>query len=403
MKPSGQRIDQAWLKDPAVVAVMQALHAGLGVSRFVGGCVRDALAGRLVRDVDIATDLRPESVIERLEAAGLKAIPTGLQHGTVTAVANHKPFEITTLRVDVETDGRRATVAFTDDWVADAQRRDFTMNALYCDADGQVYDPVDGVKDLSAGRVRFIGVAEDRIIEDALRILRFFRFHAWFGRGDMDADGLAACAARQNDIDGLSVERVQAELRRLLEATAPLPTLEIMVDIGVLGHVLPEADHLHRLTPLIEQGIDDPLLRLAIITDRKAETLTGLGGRLKLSNKEKARLRGMAAGQVDVPPDMDARALHAQAYWLGKERLCDLAVLEGACDGQGRSALIRALEGWTRPVFPLSGADLIRLNIPKGPQMGEMLRRLEAWWVDHDFEPDRKALRLHLASLMDGE
>lgn len=404
MEPSGHRIDQAWLSDRPATAVMAALHSGdAGTARFVGGCVRDALAGRPVRDVDIATDLPPEMVMTRLEKAQIRVIPTGLKHGTVTAIANHRPFEITTLRVDVETDGRRATVAFTDDWVADASRRDFTMNGLYCDPDGRVYDPVGGVDDLAAGRVRFIGDPTQRIVEDALRILRFFRFHAWFGRGEMDMAGLAACRDRQADIDSLSIERVQAELRRLLQAPNPLSTLHTMNAVGIMAHVLPEAIHLDRLAVLMEWNVDDPLLRLAVLTDRRAETLTGLGTRLKLSNKEKTRLRCMASGEVDVPPDMDTPTLHAQAYWLGVERLCDLALLDGACDGRDRTAMIRALAGWDRPVFPLSGADLIRLNIPRGPALGDMLRRLESWWVDQNFEPDRQALRLHLATLVDGE
>jgi poly(A) polymerase len=262
---------------------------------------------------------------------------------------------------------------------------------------------VGGIADLESRTVRFIGNATERIAEDALRILRFFRFHAWYGEGAMDAEGLAACRARRDDIGNLSIERVRAELLRLLEAPSPLPAIHEMRRAEILALVLPEAVHLERLETLVEQGVGDSLLRLAVLTDRRADTLSGLGTRLKLSNREKKRLRCMAAGEVDLPADMDARALYAQTYWLGAERVMDLARLDSACDGRDRGRLVRALEGWSPPVFPMTGADLVRLNIPKGPQLGETLRRLEAWWVEQDFEPDRGALRLHLASLMDDD
>jgi poly(A) polymerase len=401
MRKTGTVITQPWLTEGGATELMRALTAQGGTARFVGGCVRDALAGRTVRDVDVATDQRPETVIDLLKAAGLKAVPTGIDHGTVTAIVRGRPFEVTTLRVDVETDGRRAVVAFTDDWAEDARRRDFTFNALYCDPDGAVYDPVDGLGDLWAGHVRFIGDPYTRIEEDALRILRFFRFHAWYGRDGMNAAGLRACADRAADLDRLSVERVRAEMLRLLEAPAPVPTLAVMADAGVLARVLPEASsgHQSHLALLADIHPGDPLLRLASLTSRRADVLVALADRWKLSGRDKARLRSMAAGEASVPPDLSDAEARAQIYWLGAERFRDLALLDWAADGADRRGLVSFAEEWTVPSFPIKGADLLGRGIPAGEQVGTLLRALERQWVEEGFEPSRAELLARLDSL----
>ncbi len=392
MRKTGTVITQSWLTADGAAEVMGALTAQGGKARFVGGCVRDALAGRAVRDVDIATDQRPETVVALLKAAKLKAIPTGIEHGTVTAVAHGKPFEVTTLRVDMETDGRRAVVAFTDDWAEDARRRDFTMNALYCDPDGTVYDPVDGVDDLNAGQVHFIGDPYRRIEEDALRILRFFRFHAWYGKGAMNGPGLAACRDRRADLDRLSVERIRAEMLRLLEAPTPLPTLQVMAEAGVLLQVMPEAGALRCFERLVDMGEGDALLRLASLTSRRADVLAGLGARWKLSTRDQARLRRMAAGEADVPADLSDGEARAQIYWLGPDRFRDLALLDWAADGTDRRALVSLAQAWSVPTFPLRGADLLGQGIPAGERLGALLRVLERQWVEEGFEPGRAEL-----------
>ncbi|MEN3974644.1 CCA tRNA nucleotidyltransferase [Emcibacter sp. SYSU 3D8] len=399
MRKTGTVISQSWLSEGGAADVVAALMAQGGTARFVGGCVRDALAGRTVRDIDIATDQKPEAVIQLLQDAKLKAIPTGIEHGTVTAVARGRPFEVTTLRVDVETDGRRAVVAFTDDWAEDASRRDFTMNALYCDRDGTVYDPVGGVDDLQAHHVRFIGDASRRIEEDALRILRFFRFHAWYGAGPMNDEGLAACRDRRDDLDRLSVERVRAEMLRLLEAPAPMATLRVMAESGVLQLVLPEACAPHCLERLLEIGEGDALLRLASLTCRRADVLTGLADRWKLSGKDKVRLRRMAAGETEIATGLTDAEARAQVYWLGAERFRDLALLEWASDGQDRQWLVALAEAWSAPSFPVRGADLVGHGIPAGERVGKLLRALERQWVDEGFEPSRAELLARIDSL----
>lgn len=392
MRKAGTVITQSWLTADGAAEVMGALAAEGGIARFVGGCVRDALAGRVVRDLDIATDQRPAVVVGLLKAAGLKAVPTGIAHGTVTAVAHGRPFEVTTLRVDIETDGRHAVVEFTDDWTEDAHRRDFTMNALYCDPDGTVYDPVGGVEDLKAQRVRFIGDPFSRIEEDALRILRFFRFHAWYGKGAMDEPGLAACRDRRADLGRLSVERIRAEMLRLLAAPVPVPTLQVMAEAGVLRQVMPEAGALRCIERLVDIGEGDALLRLASLTSRRADVLTGLAERWRLSTKEKARLRCMAAGEAEVPAGLSDAEARAQVYWLGAERFRDLVMLDWAADGDDRRHLATLAERWSAPKFPLKGADLLSRGIPAGERVGALLRTLERQWVEEGFEPGKAEL-----------
>src|SRR5216684_8183850 len=285
----------AWMDEPPVQALLAALARGGIAARFVGGCVRNTVLERPVDDIDIAVDKPPETVMRALEAADLRVVPTGLKHGTVTAIVKGRPFELTTLRRDVLTDGRRAVVAFTDDWRADAGRRDFTFNALYADPDGTIWDPFDGRGDLLAGRVRFIGDPDQRIAEDHLRILRFFRFYAWFGKPPLDSAGFDACRRNAGSLSSLSAERVAKELLRLLAAPAPADALEAMAEAGALDHWLPEYAGTARLRALIDrEDIPDPLRRLAAILSPQADATT-IGKRLKLSTQEALRLAVMLA------------------------------------------------------------------------------------------------------------
>lgn len=382
-----ERLEADWLRAPGTRAVMAAL--GEDNLRFVGGAVRDSLLGLPVGDVDIATPLAPGEVMARLAAAGLGAKPTGLAHGTITAISDHRPFEVTTLRHDVETFGRHARVVFTDDWQADAARRDFTMNALYCDPQGRVFDYHGGLADARAGRVRFIGRPADRIAEDALRILRFFRFHARFGQGPPDAAGLAACAAGREQLDGLSVERVRDELLKLLVADDPCAVVAALGATHILRHILPEAVGTARLAPLValERRLarPDALRRLAALLGVEEQRLADAGRRLKLSNRQRARLAAIA-GPV---PDIDGRALRAALYRDGAETVADRLFLAGSMDGL---AMLDGLAGQARPVLPVSGRDLARAGLASGPAMGATLRRLEQAWIASDFSLDRASL-----------
>jgi poly(A) polymerase len=376
------------MTDAATRAVLEALG---GAGRFVGGCVRDALLGRAIGDIDIATPLLPEEVIRRLEAAGLKAVPTGIAHGTVTAVARSRPFEITTLRRDVETDGRHARVAFTDDWAADAARRDFTMNALFLDAEGHVFDPVAGLPDLRAGRVRFVGDPEQRIREDVLRLLRFYRFHAHYGRGAADAAARAACRRLAPLLPTLSGERVAAELLKLLAAPDPVPTLAMMVEDGVLAVVLPEARRLDRLAALIPlESAPDPLRRLGALLDSGAGAVAE---RLRLSNPQRDRLLALEAPPWPVDLAGDERAQRRALHHLGAELYRDLVLLRAAESGDAARAreLLALAAAWRPVAFPLKGRDVTALGVPAGPEVGRVLDALEAWWEAGDFRADRRA------------
>lgn len=372
------RIDPAhWQAVPGLPEVLAALPE----ARVVGGAVRDHLLGLPTNDVDLAVPFPPETTVERLKAAGLKAVPTGLAHGTITAVSGGRPFEVTTLRRDVATDGRHATVDFTDDWQADAARRDFTINALYADpAAGNLFDYFDGNADISARRVRFIGDALKRIAEDHLRILRFFRFHARFGAGVPDADGLAACAARANDLMALSRERVREELLKLLAVADPVPTLEVMFANGIFAPVLPEldAERLSGLAALIAvEPNPAPLRRLAALLSREAAE--AVGARLRLSNAERKRLEA-AVRPLDAAPD-DPRAL---AYAEGREAAQDRLLLAGAADAAA------SLDGWRKPSFPAGGRDVMAAGVREGPEVARVLQAAEAQWVALGFPADRQ-------------
>jgi poly(A) polymerase len=382
-----------WVNDVAVLQLLSALDAAGIAARFVGGCVRNWLIDRPIDDIDIAVDRPPETVVRVLEAADIKVVPTGVSHGTVTAVIASQPFEITTLRRDVETDGRRAVVAFTDDWRTDAERRDFTFNALYADAEGTVYDYFDGRGDLLAGRVRFIGDPDRRIAEDRLRVLRFFRFHAWFGRPPLDAAGFDACRRNAAGVRSLSAERVAKELLRLLAAPAPVDALEAMVEAGALNHWLPEYAGTARLRALIaREDKPDGLRRLAAVLAPGADANV-IGKRLRLSTQDTIRLEVMLE-----PLPEKAGNLRALLYRLGPTLFVDRLLLEGDDLGDWRQGLALA-RSWTPPSLPVSGADALNLGLKPGPQVGKLLEAVERWWIDGDFQADRVACLTKLEQL----
>ncbi len=393
---------QTWMQSATTQRLLAALTAGGAEVRFVGGRVRDAIAGRPVSDIDVATPDPPDRVVDLLTAAGLHAVPTGIAHGTVTAIVDGHPYEVTTLRHDVETFGRHARVAFTDDWQADAARRDFTMNALSSRTDGAVFDPFDGIADLRAGRIRFVGDARRRIAEDVLRLLRFFRFYAWYGAPPPDAEGMAACREAAPMLAGLSAERVRREFLRLLEAPDPMPALRAMDQAGILVHLLPEPHRLTRLAALVdlERARDetDPVRRLAALVEMTPDAVDALALRLRLSNGERRRLvdaaRFWGATGVERALGDDAAAMRRRLYHDGADRYRDLAYLDAAEGGEAARLLPARLEearAWTVPRLPINGRDAAEAGVAAGPAVGAALRAVEAWWMERDFRPDREA------------
>ena len=404
------RIDptkQFWMTAPETRKLMAALSEG----RFVGGAVRNALSGWPVADIDIAVPMPPEETLRRLEIAGIKVVPTGLEHGTVTAIVNGHPFEITSLRRDVETDGRHAIVAFTDDWEEDAARRDFTMNALYASGEGEIFDYHGGIEDLIAGRVRFVGDAAARIREDYLRVLRLFRFHAWYGKGDMDAEALRAAADAKAGLAQLSGERIAKELLRLLECQNPVPALRLMAASGVLSALLPYALDLPRLEHLVQIEVEnqfapDPLLRLAALLPTDAEVAEAVSESLKLSGAEQARLEGLAATHEKIPAYLSAADVRRQLYRVGTPRFRDRVLLSWAGGPRGAAQiqwrlLLSIADGWEKPRFPLTGRDAMAAGVAEGPDVGRILAALESWWLAEDFLPDEAALREKLKTLIE--
>lgn len=380
-----------WQHRAGMRPLLRALSAHEGATRYVGGCVRDTLLELPVSDVDLATRLRPETVIERLRAAGIKAVPTGLAHGTVTAVIGGKPVEVTTLRRDVATDGRRATIAYTDDWREDAARRDFTINALLADpATLEVVDYFGGEADLAARRVRFIGDPLTRIAEDHLRILRFFRFFARFGAGEPDQAGLDACAERANDLMALSRERIADELTKLLALPEPVVAVRLMVGRGILKSVLPEIERegAERLARLVrreaEAGVEpNAIRRLAALLPADAGQAAGVAARLRLSNRSARRL----AAAAECGPD-DSRPPQRLAYAIGAEEAVDRILL-----GDGDPGATAALAGWQRPRLRVGGGELIAMGLAPGPIVASTLQAIEREWAEADFPADAAAQR----------
>jgi poly(A) polymerase len=393
---------QPWMALPETKAVIAALEARSypGCARFVGGCVRNAVMGKPIDDVDIATTLTPDLIIDALEQAGLRAIPTGVDHGTITALSGGKPYEITTLRKDVSTDGRRAVVAFTQDWGQDAERRDFRFNALYADLEGRVYDPTgEGINDAREGRVVFVGDPMTRIREDYLRILRFFRFQAWYGKGDADQKALAACKALKGMVSGRAAERTQKELMKMLAAEDPRPALRLMGATSVLSSILPQVKSLARFEALVaietEQLFEnDPDLRLAALIPDDAKQAADLAERLRLPNNVRDRIVDAVGKNPRVVSWMSPREARRAVYGLGVRAFSDRIKLAWAGSGRGSTApqwraLLALAETWNPPAFPLTGDEVMQAGVPKGPLVGEVMREVEIWWIDQDFIEDK--------------
>jgi poly(A) polymerase len=410
---------EAWFAQPALKRIFDLLNADGGEARVVGGAVRNSLMGLDASDVDMATTLLPQEVMKRAEAAGIKAVATGIDHGTVTLIIGGKPFEVTTLRQDVETNGRHAEVAFGTDWKVDAERRDLTINALYANAQGEVIDLVDGLPDIESRTVRFIGEAEKRVAEDYLRVLRFFRFFAWYGSGRPDADGLRACARARSKLSSLSAERVWSELKKLLSAEDPGRALLWMRQAGVLTEVLPESEKwgIDAIPGLVAAErvfgwAPDPLLRLASIVPPDNERLGEMAKRLRISKAESGFFTAWA-GSPAIPVTIADTAFDRMLYRSGAAGLVTrlklaLAVARQKTENDPSQLpevarlkrLLARAEAWQKPVLPVSGADVLEAGVPAGPRVRELLQMLEDGWVDGNFNADRATLVARLKSLV---
>jgi poly(A) polymerase len=404
--------NRQWLDDDAVQAVFDALEAANGTARVAGGAVRNALLGSEITDIDIATNLRPAQVVSAFKKAGIKTAATGLAHGTLTAIVEAgdavRTFEVTTLRVDVEAHGRHATVAFTDDWTADAARRDFTMNALYCDRDGTVFDPIGGYRDVQARHVAFVGDPGARIKEDYLRILRFFRIHAVYGEGPLDSAGLAACLAHAAGLGTLSAERVRQETWKLLVARRAVEVVGEIQRDGIAERILGRTADFERFRCVVAMEASagaspDPLLRLAALALTGADDVAALRGRFVLTNIETTRLARLVGDRERLRRDMGAALPRRALYGLGARGYRDAVLYDlsadGGCDTIKAVELLRLPDVWPVPLFPLSGRDVVACGVPSGAQVGRILDTLEAEWIDSDFALDEAALRQRLAEL----
>lgn len=409
---------ETWFKDPALTRLLALLNADGAETRVVGGAVRNSLMGLAVGDIDIATTLLPDAVIARAKSAGIKAVPTGIAHGTVTLVLAGRGYEVTTLRRDVSTDGRHAEVAFGTDWQVDAERRDLTINALYADKTGEVIDLVNGLADIESRNVRFIGDASARIEEDYLRVLRFFRFFAHYGSGRPDADGLRASARAKTKLNTLSAERVWSELKKLLAARDPGRALLWMRQAGVLTEILPETEKwgIDAIPALVsaEQALGwtpDPMLRLAAVVPPDLERLDTMAKRLRLSKAEAAYLAHWAGSPV-VPEAITDAVFDRMLYRNGRDGLVTrlkLALVsaraavdedQAAMQKAARLAtLLERAQNFNKPAFPLSGADVLALGVPAGPRIGEILSGLEQKWIEMNFSWDRAALLARLQAV----
>ncbi|MDA8230766.1 MAG: CCA tRNA nucleotidyltransferase [Magnetospirillum sp.] len=417
--PIGQLPPQPWMDAPETRAVIAALTRDGAQVRFVGGCVRDSVLRRPIKDVDIATHDPPERVMTLLDAAGIHAIPTGIAHGTVTAVIGKAHYEITTLREDVETFGRHARVAYTDDWTADAARRDFTINAMFADPQGRIYDPFGGLADLGAGRVRFVGDPVRRIAEDVLRLLRFFRFHAHYGRPPMNRAALTACRRMAPRLSALSGERVAGELVRLLQAPDPAEVLIVMRAEDILQHILPEAHALDRLKVLtwletramVRESVGpDPIRRLGAMVTADAAGAKAIAERLKLSNTQAVRLSAIVAPPVAITAGMDTPAVRRILRRIGPDRFRDLALVAWAGErsrANGASsdatarwmAMLDAADSWVPVALPVRGKDCLDLGLARGKAVGALLTDVERWWEDRDYRPGREECLAKLKEL----
>jgi poly(A) polymerase len=397
------RLDDApWLKHGPLARLLDALDRDGEEARVIGGAVRNALLGEPIHEYDIATTAEPDEAIKRASKAGFKTVPTGIDHGTVTVIVEGRPFEVTALRQDVETYGRKAKVAFGRDWKADAKRRDFTMNALSVTRDGTVHDYVDGLTDLAARRVRFIGNAADRIAEDYLRILRFFRFHAAYGEDLPDTEGLHACIAARAGLASLSRERVRMELLKLLVAKHAVPVLAVMSEAGLLVSLLAGVPLLASLSNMMKAenaiGLDaDPIRRLGALNVIVSEDAERLTQRLRLANAEHDRLESMSDGWWRISARSSTQQMRALLYRLRSERFIDRVLLawsrapESLSDAQWQE-IAGLPRHWTPPDFPITAADAMARGVPKGPMLGIVLRAAEEAWIAADFPDDQMAL-----------
>jgi poly(A) polymerase len=403
--------DTDWLRKPALVRVLAMLNSGGEEARVVGGAARNALMRLPLNDIDIATTATPDEVLRRAEAAGLRAVPTGIDHGTVTLVVDGMPFEVTTLRQDVETFGRKAKVAFGRDWKLDAERRDFTMNALSITADGAVHDYVDGLADLEARRVRFIGDPAQRIAEDYLRILRFFRFQASYAHGAPDPAGLHACIVARDGLRSLSRERVRAELMKLIVAPFAVETVTVMAETGLMTMLLGGVALTANFSAIVSveaaaEVPPDAVRRLGALGVLISEDAGRLREKLRLFNAEQDRLAGMADGwwrlspSLDEGESLDEVGLRSLLYRIGPDRYIDRALLAWTrsvhCDDPAWQRLATLPARWTAPHFPLKAADFMARGVPKGPALGAALRAAEEAWVAAGF-PDDEAMLVRLA------
>jgi poly(A) polymerase len=397
-----RRVDAAWLREAPLRDILAALDGEGEEARIVGGAVRNALLGEPHGDIDIATTALPGEVIRRVEAAGFKAVPTGVEHGTVTVVAAGQPFEVTTLREDVETFGRHAKVVFGRDWKRDAERRDFTINAMSLSRDGMVHDYVGGLADIEARRVRFIGDAAMRIAEDYLRILRFFRFHAAYGEGAPDPQGLAACIEGRPGLEQLSRERVRMEMVKLLVAKHAVPTLALMTETGLLEQVLGGVPRLASYANMVKleaalARTADPVRRLGALAVSVAEDAERLRERLRLTNAEYERLVSMADGWWQISTSLSEHEARVLLYRLGDARFTDRVLLAWTRAPQGAAdptwhALATLPARWSAPAFPLKAADFMARGVPKGPRLGAALAAAEEAWIAAGFPADASAV-----------
>lgn len=403
------RMSADWLRSPALIKVFDALTAGGAETRVVGGAVRNAMIDRPVKEIDIATTALPADVTRLATNAGLGVYPTGIDHGTVTVVADKRSFEVTTLRRDVETDGRHAVVTFTTSWEEDAARRDFTINALYCSTDGTVYDFVGGLDDLRQRRVRFIGDAEARIREDYLRILRFFRFSAEYGKGQLDPVGLAAANALKDGLSLLSAERVRTEMLKLLAASNAVDVVEAMHKSGILQLVVRtrlEPDRFARFVA-IEAALGEPpdaIARLAALAVSNPEDTAILSRELRLSNADAERLASASAGNPGIAPETPDAIAQTVLYTLGADTFARAVRLAWARSGASATDphwRARALlpDRWKIPTLPFSGKDVLALGVQPGPKVGGILDAFERWWMSENFPADAERQRNALKEL----
>ncbi|WP_201404528.1 CCA tRNA nucleotidyltransferase [Kaistia sp. 32K] len=400
--------DAPFLADPLVRNVLAFLSTEGEEARVVGGAVRNTLMGLPVADVDIATTATPETVMARAAAAGLKVAPTGIEHGTVTVIGHRHVVEVTTLREDIETDGRRAVVRFGRDWQADAERRDFTINALSVDLEGRLHDPVGGLADIAAKRVRFIGSADRRIAEDRLRVLRFFRFHAAYGAGAPDGEGLSASIRARHDLGELSAERIGQEMRKLVVAPGAVTTVAILQETGILPLIAAGVGDLvafARLPEFERERGEAPSapLRFATLFGRVQEDVDRVAVRFRLSNAERGRMRLALSAGVEAAA-MPADGDHATLYRLGLDAFLDGLVLAGAKGWLSADEVLSrgaAARNWTIPAFPLSGRDVFELGVDRGPLVGLLLKHMEREWIAEDFRADAEALRERLRAFLE--